>query len=106
MTLVAATPEAAQAGLSHVKVCIRTNYSNPPKHGGAIVATVLGDVPSVMGASESGSMIPLITRCSASLGRSSLQFRLDSIADRSETHCEIPMPVVPELQQSNIQSVR
>ena len=43
MTLVAASEEAAQIGLSHVKICIRTNYSNPPKHGGAIVATVLGD---------------------------------------------------------------
>ncbi len=43
LTLVAPTEEAAQIGLSHVKVCIRTNYSNPPKHGGAIVATILSD---------------------------------------------------------------
>jgi aspartate aminotransferase len=43
LTLVAPTEEAAQIGLSHLKVCIRTNYSNPPKHGGAIVATILGD---------------------------------------------------------------
>ncbi len=43
MTLVADSADAAQRGLSHVKICIRTNYSNPPKHGGAIVATVLGD---------------------------------------------------------------
>ncbi len=43
MTLVADSADAAQKGLSHVKTCIRTNYSNPPKHGGAIVATVLGD---------------------------------------------------------------
>ena len=41
MTLVAPSEEAAQIGLSHVKICIRTNYSNPPKHGGAIVAQVL-----------------------------------------------------------------
>ena len=43
MTLVAGTEAAAQVGLSHIKTCIRTNYSNPPKHGGAIVATVLAD---------------------------------------------------------------
>jgi len=43
LTLVAPTEEAAQIGLSHLKICIRTNYSNPPKHGGAIVATILGD---------------------------------------------------------------
>ena len=40
---MASTEEAAQIGLSHIKICIRTNYSNPPKHGGAIVATILSD---------------------------------------------------------------
>jgi aromatic-amino-acid transaminase len=34
-------PEADRV-LSQLKVTIRTNYSNPPTHGGAIVATVLG----------------------------------------------------------------
>jgi aromatic-amino-acid transaminase len=29
--------------LSQLKIVIRTNYSNPPTHGGAVVATVLGD---------------------------------------------------------------
>ena len=29
--------------MSHVKRAIRANYSNPPYHGGAVVATVLGD---------------------------------------------------------------
>jgi aspartate aminotransferase len=43
MTLVADSADNAQKGLSHVKVCIRTNYSNPPKHGAAIVAIVLSD---------------------------------------------------------------
>jgi len=43
-TVVADTPDAAAAALSHVKVAIRTNYSNPPAHGGAIVTTILGDV--------------------------------------------------------------
>ncbi|MFO7905346.1 MAG: amino acid aminotransferase [Pirellulaceae bacterium] len=48
LTLVAQSAEHAQAGLSHIKLCIRTNYSNPPKHGGAIVATVLAD-PALRG---------------------------------------------------------
>jgi aspartate/tyrosine/aromatic aminotransferase len=43
MTAVAESEDAAKVVLSHVKICIRTNYSNPPKHGGAIVATVLDD---------------------------------------------------------------
>jgi len=43
LTLVAGTSDVAQAALSHAKVSVRTNYSNPPQHGGAIVATVLGD---------------------------------------------------------------
>jgi len=42
LTLVAATNDAAQIALSHIKKCIRSNYSNPPAHGGAIVATILG----------------------------------------------------------------
>ncbi|MFZ4481141.1 MAG: aminotransferase class I/II-fold pyridoxal phosphate-dependent enzyme, partial [Rhodoferax sp.] len=29
--------------LSQLKIVIRTNYSNPPTHGGAIVAAVLGN---------------------------------------------------------------
>ena len=33
----------AQAVFSHVKACIRSNYSNPPAHGAAIVSTVLDD---------------------------------------------------------------
>ncbi|MFM7071779.1 MAG: amino acid aminotransferase [Planctomycetota bacterium] len=44
LTLVAPTAAAADAALSHAKVCIRVNYSNPPCHGAAIIATVLGDM--------------------------------------------------------------
>ena len=33
--------EAARV-LSQLKIVIRTNYSNPPTHGGAVVAAVLG----------------------------------------------------------------
>lgn len=43
LTLVGPTPQATQAALSHAKICVRTNYSNPPSHGGAIVRTVLSD---------------------------------------------------------------
>jgi len=43
LTLVAGTADEAQKALSQVRVSIRTNYSNPPTHGGAIVAAILGD---------------------------------------------------------------
>ena len=43
MTLVAATDAAAEAAFSHVEKAIRSNYSNPPFHGGAIVSTILND---------------------------------------------------------------
>jgi len=43
LTVVAANAEAAQRALSQVRISIRTNYSNPPAHGAAIVASVLGD---------------------------------------------------------------
>jgi aspartate/tyrosine/aromatic aminotransferase len=41
LTAVASTPEAAAATQSHLKISVRTNYSNPPQHGGAIVSEVL-----------------------------------------------------------------
>jgi len=43
ISLLADSPEAASAVMSQVKGCIRTNYSNPPAHGGGLVTTVLGD---------------------------------------------------------------
>jgi aspartate/tyrosine/aromatic aminotransferase len=43
LTMVAKDEEAAENLLSHVKLAIRANFSNPPAHGGAIVATVLND---------------------------------------------------------------
>jgi aspartate/tyrosine/aromatic aminotransferase len=43
LTLVAGNAEAAQRALSQVRISIRTNYSNPPTHGAAIVAAVLSD---------------------------------------------------------------
>jgi aspartate/tyrosine/aromatic aminotransferase len=43
LTLVAPTAEAAAPALSHLKICIRANYSNPPAHGAAIITAVLQD---------------------------------------------------------------
>ena len=43
LTLVANSAEASEAANSHMKICVRTNYSNPPAHGGQIVAEILGD---------------------------------------------------------------
>lgn len=43
LTAVAGDATAAEAVLSQLKNAIRSNYSNPPTHGGAIVETVLAD---------------------------------------------------------------
>jgi aspartate/tyrosine/aromatic aminotransferase len=43
LTLVGPVPPATAAALSHAKMCVRTNYSNPPFHGGAVIRTVLSD---------------------------------------------------------------
>ncbi len=43
LTALASTEEAAKRILSHLKIMARVNYSTPPSHGAAIVATVLGD---------------------------------------------------------------
>lgn len=43
ISLVAAEESAARAAQSQLKRVVRSNYSNPPRHGGAIVATVLAD---------------------------------------------------------------
>ncbi|KYQ95252.1 aromatic amino acid aminotransferase [Serratia plymuthica] len=42
-TIVAADAETADRAFSQVKAAIRANYSNPPSHGAAVVATILGD---------------------------------------------------------------
>jgi aspartate/tyrosine/aromatic aminotransferase len=43
LTVVAADATRAASALSHVKIAIRSNYSNPPAHGGDIVETILSD---------------------------------------------------------------
>ena len=42
-TIVAADAEIADRAFSQVKAAIRANYSNPPSHGAAVVATILGN---------------------------------------------------------------
>ena len=43
LTVVATTATIAEAVLSHLKLCVRTNFSNPPAHGAAIVQSILSD---------------------------------------------------------------
>lgn len=43
VSLVAANAEQCSAAHSQLKRVVRTNYSNPPRHGGSIVATILAD---------------------------------------------------------------
>jgi len=43
LTIVSASADESKRVLSQLKRVIRTNYSSPPTHGGALVAAVLGD---------------------------------------------------------------
>lgn len=43
LSVLCTTKEEASRVLSQLKIVIRTNYSNPPTHGGAVVAAVLGN---------------------------------------------------------------
>ncbi len=43
LTLVADDKDAGDKALSQLRVVVRSNYSNPPAHGGAVVNTILGD---------------------------------------------------------------
>jgi aromatic-amino-acid transaminase len=43
LSVVASDKEEASRVLSQLKIAIRTNYSNPPIHGGAVVAAVLNN---------------------------------------------------------------
>lgn len=42
LTIVTASADESKRVLSQLKRIIRTNYSNPPTHGGALVAAILG----------------------------------------------------------------
>lgn len=43
ITVVSPTAEEAAVAMSHLKTTIRVIYSNPPAHGGLVVATILSD---------------------------------------------------------------
>jgi aromatic-amino-acid transaminase len=43
LTIVTGSAEEAKRVMSQVKRVIRSNYSNPPTHGGAVIAAVLAD---------------------------------------------------------------
>ncbi len=43
VTFVGENAAEAASAMSHIKLAIRANYSNPPSHGGAIVAEIIGD---------------------------------------------------------------
>lgn len=43
LSVVTSSADAAKRVLSQLKICIRTNYSNPPTQGEALVSTVLTD---------------------------------------------------------------
>ncbi|KZN14446.1 amino acid aminotransferase [Marinomonas sp. TW1] len=43
LTIVCETSEQAESAFTQIKRCIRTNYSNPPSHGSAVVAEILND---------------------------------------------------------------
>ncbi|HEX7053727.1 MAG TPA: amino acid aminotransferase [Burkholderiales bacterium] len=56
-SLVAASDEEARRALSQIKRLVRTNYSNPPSHGGQLVAAVLGNAElRALWESELGAM--------------------------------------------------
>ena len=57
LSVVGSSKEETDRVLSQLKIAIRTNYSNPPTHGGAIVAAVLGNPElSAMWETELGEM--------------------------------------------------
>ena len=43
LTIVAESEKSAELAMGHLRLRIRTNYSNPPLHGAAIVRTTLAD---------------------------------------------------------------
>jgi len=43
LLMISADSKVTESVLSQMRVAIRCNYSNPPRHGEAIVATILGD---------------------------------------------------------------
>lgn len=102
--LLIVTADAADvpAVTSHVKVAIRTNYSNPPAHGADIVATILGDPAlrvqwegelAAMRNRIRGNRVALVTELQArgipgdwtAIGRQKGMFALLGLEDREVT---------------------
>ena len=48
LTVICPSAEEAAVAMSHLKTVIRTNYSNPPAHGG-LIATIILDDPGLYG---------------------------------------------------------
>ena len=70
LSIVAASADEAARTLSQLKRVVRTNYSNPPTHGGRIVATVLAQpgAPPRSG-TRSSADAPPHPRCASSWSR-------------------------------------
>jgi aspartate/tyrosine/aromatic aminotransferase len=43
LTVISPTAEESKVAMSHLKTTVRVCYSNPPAHGGLVVATILND---------------------------------------------------------------
>jgi aspartate aminotransferase/aromatic-amino-acid transaminase len=43
LMMISQSPKSTEAVMSQIRTSIRCNYSNPPRHGEAIVATILSD---------------------------------------------------------------
>ena len=62
ISVISADEQTAKAVLSQVKTIVRSNFSNPPRHGGAIVSTILqNDSLRTMWKSELRAMQARIT---------------------------------------------
>jgi aspartate/tyrosine/aromatic aminotransferase len=64
LAIIGADGAAAASIASHARMAVRTMWSNPPAHGGAIVATILGD--ATLRAQWEGEVNAMRTRIKAS----------------------------------------
>ena len=80
LTIVGATKDESGRALSQLKRLIRTNYSNPPTHGGQLVATVLNNAElHALWETELGTMRERIKSV-----RATLVERLNVLAPKSD----------------------
>ena len=64
LAIIGADGAAASSIASHARMAVRTMWSNPPAHGGAIVATILGD--ATLRAQWEGEVTAMRTRITES----------------------------------------